>query len=123
MASVTYYDHQESLRYEGLPRESLGGIQHLTLSDAAQRAYCVSCHTPLAMRYRNRMETMWICLGSVDEASLGGEEVRQALEVQQHIFVSQKVWWCRIDGDGVPRFERFEGSFEEDVAFPKEKAG
>jgi hypothetical protein len=47
---VTFYDNKETLRYEGLPVDSIGGIAFVRFSKVGERAFCVDCHTPLAMR-------------------------------------------------------------------------
>jgi len=61
---------------------------------------------------------MGVTLGSIDEDSLS-KEVREKLRLEKHIFVSQKACWFDVKKDGLPTFERFSGTFEEDL----EKAG
>lgn len=113
-SKLILYDNKETLRYEGLPKDDIGGIQFLRLSSFAERAFCVDCHTPLGMRYRHDPETTGIPLGCVDEGTIASEEVRKGLAPARHIFWSQKVWWFE-GNDGLRRFERFPGNFEEDI--------
>ncbi|KAI7105629.1 phosphoglycerate mutase-like protein [Hortaea werneckii] len=40
--ALTLYDHQEKLRYQGLPKDDIGGIAYLRLSALGERAYCVT---------------------------------------------------------------------------------
>ena len=122
-SSTTFYDNTEKLRYEGMPKDNIGGITFLRLSDVAERAYCVSCYTPLAFRYRHKPEYLGIAMGSVDEESLGGEEVREALRLKKHIFVSQKCFWDQSTNDDLPKVDRFSGTFEEDMEASKGKHG
>lgn len=111
--AVTFFDHKESLRYEGLPKDTIGGITFLRLSNIADRAFCVDCHTPLAMRYRKDEATTHLTLGSVDETTIKDHEVRRALEPKMHIFTSQAVWWNDFAKDGLRAHERFGGDFEQ----------
>lgn len=90
---VTFYDQKESLRYEGLPKDSIGGITFLRFSKVGERAFCKDCYSPLAMRYRHDPEVIGITLGTVDEGTIRDEEVRKALKPVSHIFVSQAPWW------------------------------
>lgn len=114
--SLTYFDKQAHLRHEGLPRDNMGGIVYLRLSPVGERAFCKSCNTPLAMRYKHEPENVGVALGSIDEDSISNSSVRDMLQLDQHIFTSQKAFWVGIEKDGVPKFERFTGGFEEDMA-------
>jgi len=113
--SVTFYDNAEHLRYEGLPKDNIGGITFLRFSKVSERAFCASCHSPLAMRYKLEYDTIGLTLGSVDEESMGNEKVKEAFKLQQHIFVSQKAWWYDVEKDDLPCEDRFTGHFEEDM--------
>lgn len=114
--TVTLYDQTERLRYEGLPRDALGGLAFRRFSHVGERAYCGECWAPLAMRYRNHRETVALTLGSVDEGSAGpGELAAIQLQVQKHIFTSQTASWYKIPEDGKPRIARFTEGFEEGI--------
>ena len=113
--SVTFYDNKEHLRYEGLPKDDIGGITFLRLSAVAERAFCAACHTPLAMRYRHHPELIGVTLGTVDNESVSEQKVKDALRPTGHIFVSQKAWWVDVEKDGIPVYDRFTGDFEQDM--------
>ena len=122
--SITFYDTAEHLRYEGLPKDSIGGIQFLRLTKLGERAYCVACHTPLAMRYKHEDHVTGLALGTVDEGSfLGNEKTKEALTPQMHIFVSQKVWWVDLSKDALPAHQRFRGDFEANMTASEGKEG
>ena len=121
--SLTFYDNTENLRHEGLPKDNIGGITFIRLSEVAERAFCVSCHASLAFRYKPHPNYMGVPMGSIDESSLKGEEVKEALKLKKHIFVSQKVSWVDVTKDGLPTFERFSGTFEQDLYAANEKKG
>lgn len=110
--SVTFFDNEEHLRYEGLPKDNMGGIVFVRLSAAGERAYCGSCYSPLAMRYKNEPGVTGLTLGSVDEGSIVDSRVRSALSLKAHIFTSQKAWWFELK-DGIPVHERFSGCGKE----------
>ena len=112
--SITFYDNTEQLRYEGLPKDNMGGISFLRLSKVADRALCADCHTPLAFRYKheNEIDAIGITMGSIDVDSILSDEVKQALQLKSHIFVSQNPWWYSIN-DGLRTHERFSGDYEE----------
>jgi hypothetical protein len=114
--SVTFFDNKEQLRYEGLPKDNVGGIDFLRVSKLADRALCLDCHTPLAFRYKHHHDTdgIGITMGSIDEDSILNDEVKQAMKLQKHIFVSQNPWWYEIK-DGLPTHDRFSGRFEQDM--------
>lgn len=113
--SLTYFDQKEHLRYEGLPKDNIGGIVYLRLSKAAERAFCASCYTPLAMRYKHQPGIVAVALGSIDEDSISSSHVKKLLGLDSHIFTSQKAWWMDFAKDDLPKHERFPGSFEEDL--------
>ncbi|KAK5128951.1 hypothetical protein LTR85_000284 [Meristemomyces frigidus] len=121
--SVTFYDNREHLRYEGLPKDDFGGITFLRLSKVADRAFCASCNTPLAMRYAHEGGDFDLAIGSADEASLTSEEAKAVFKPKQHIFVSQRVWWYDIAKDGTPFYDRFPGTFEDDMKAGDSKEG
>lgn len=112
---ITFYDNIEHLRYEGLPEANFGGITYLRLSNIAERAFCVSCHTSLAMRYQQHKDITGLTLGTVDDESVTDEKVKEALKPTAHIFVSQKAWWVDVEKDGMPVHERFNGDWEQRV--------
>jgi hypothetical protein len=120
---VTFYDKKERLRYESLPKNSIGGITFLRLMPGAERAFCVDCHTQMAMRYAHDYETIGMPLGTVDEDTIKDEKVKEALMPTSHIFAIQNAWWYDIEGDGLPCRERFGGDFEEKMkAWVKENS-
>lgn len=122
--SVTFYDNMEHLRYEGLPKDDIGGITFLRLSKVGERAFCVTCHASLAMRYKHQPEDIGLTLGTVDEGSVPDAEVKEGMKVQKHIFVSQKAWWYDVKKDGIPTHERFEGKeFEQEMKAWEGKEG
>lgn len=88
-SSVKFFDHKEALQYEGLPKDNMGGIVFIRFSKVGERAYCATCNTPLAMRYKIEMDVTALALGAVDEQSLT-TEAREALRLTTHIFTSQK---------------------------------
>lgn len=120
---VIFIDHTEHLRYEGLPKDTIGGITFVNFSKAAERAFCATCYTPLAMRYRHNPEEIGLNLGCVEEASVQGEELRKALTPDMHIFTSQKAWWCDVEKDGVPCYDRFRGNYEEGMRVWEKREG
>ncbi|KAF2485682.1 Mss4-like protein [Neohortaea acidophila] len=113
--SITFYDHKESLRYIGLPQDSIGGISILRLAKMGERAFCLDCHAPLAMRYRHEEGVFHLTLGSVDDKTIKDDRVRRALEPKTHIFTSQAAWWDGSIKDGLPAHARFGGTFEQDM--------
>lgn len=121
--SVIFYDDKESLRYEGLPKDNIGGITFLRLSKVGERAFCLDCHTPLAMRYRHEDEVVHLPLGSVDESGVRDDDLKKALMPTNHIFWEQRVWWLGTIDDGLPRRARFGGDFEEEIRAWEGKEG
>ncbi|KAK4949505.1 hypothetical protein LTR10_012123 [Elasticomyces elasticus] len=111
-SSVTYYDNTEQLRYEGLPRDDIGGISFLRLSKIAERAFCADCHTPLAFRYKPLYEDTGIAMGSIDESSLHSQQMKDALKLKSHIFAKEKAGWVDIEKDGIPIYKGFSETFE-----------
>lgn len=112
--SLTYVDSQRQQRYEGLPKDDTGGIVFHRLSPVGERAFCGSCSTSLAMRYKHQPQNIGVTLGTIDEDSVASPAVKDLLQLDQHIFMSQKVSWLNIDNDGVPKYARFtSGDFEE----------
>ncbi|CAK3809886.1 hypothetical protein CB0940_02810 [Lecanosticta acicola] len=117
--SVTLFDQKEQLRYAGFPKDDIGGIMYLRFSQIGERSFCVSCYSPLAMRYKHRPDVVDLTLSSIDEDSIVGEDGKRSLRVSFHIFTSQKVSWIDIEKDGVPegrRHERFSKTFEEKLS-------
>src|ERR1700761_3193199 len=88
---VIFYDNKERLRYEGLPKDSIGGITFVRFSDIAERAFCIDCYSPLAMRYKQEYEEIGLLLATVDEKTIQDGKVKEALTPKAHIFLSQKV--------------------------------
>lgn len=120
---VTFYDKKEHLRYEGLPKDTIGGITFLRLMPGAERAFCIDCHTQMAMRYAHDYETIGMPLGTVDEETIKDDQVKEALKPKSHIFASHNPWWYDITMDGLPTRDRFGGDFEERMnAWNKQKA-
>lgn len=115
--NLTYFDNQRQQRYEGLPEDDTSGIVFHRLSTAGERAFCESCSTSLAMRYKHQPQKVGVTLGTIDEDSIASPIVKDLLKLDQHIFISQKVPWLNIDNDGVPKYARFTSSeFEENMA-------
>lgn len=110
-SSLKFFDHKEALQYEGLPKDNMGGIIFIRFSKVGERAYCATCNTPLAMRYKIEMDVTALALGAVDEDSLT-PAAREALRLTTHIFTSQKAWWLDIKDDGLIKHDRFKGDFE-----------
>lgn len=112
---VMFLDTRSASRYEGLPRDSIGGIEIVRFSKFADRAFCLSCHSQLAMRYHNSRGRIGLCLGTVDEGSVLNQGVNDAMKPKEHIFVSQKVSWYDPRKGGIPCYDRFSGNFEQDL--------
>ncbi|EMF15630.1 uncharacterized protein SEPMUDRAFT_60674 [Sphaerulina musiva SO2202] len=91
--SLTFFDTKEDRRYE-----------------VSDRAFCSSCYTPLWMRYEHKAGVVALALGAIDEGSMT-DEARDAFRLSAHIFVSQKAWWCDVERDGVPLYDRFSKDF------------
>lgn len=111
--SLTFFDTKEDRRYEGVPKENMGGggiITTLHFSKVSDRAFCSSCYTPLWMRYEHKAGVVALALGAIDEGSMTNE-ARDAFRLSAHIFVSQKAWWCDVERDGVPLYDRFSKDF------------
>jgi hypothetical protein len=119
---VIFYDNKEQLRYEGLPKDDIGGITFLRFSKAGERAFCKDCYAPLAMRYKHQPHVIGLTLGSVDETTISDAKVKEALQPEGQIFMSQNAWWFKADG-GLRQHDRFGGNFEEDMKAWKEKDG
>lgn len=115
--ALVFFDQHAGSRYEGLPKDNIEGIFYVRLlkSGAAERAFCASCYTPLAMRYMHQPDVINVVLGSVDEESIETPEIREALKLKFHIFTSQRPFWCDIDSDGLPQHKRFMRNFEGDM--------
>ena len=121
---VTFYDNKEHLRYEGLPKDDIGGITFLRFSQLGERAFCAQCHSPLAMRYKHSPDLVGPTLGTVDEDSINKNgHIKDALRPQGHIFTSQKAWWVDVERDGLPMHARFTGDFEQDMKAWQGKEG
>ena len=112
---LTFYDKRDLLRYEGLPKNSMGGITFLRLMKGAERAFCVDCNSQLAMRYMHDYETIGITLGTVDEDTIRDDKVKEALKPRSHIFATQNPWWYDIAMDDLPTRARFGGDYEEQM--------
>ena len=121
--SVTFYDKKEHLRYEGLPKDGIGGITFLRFSKDAERAFCVDCYSPLAMRYKHDYDLIGLTLGTIDEETIHDEKVKEALKPEAHIFTSQNPWWYDISEDGLRSHARFGPGFEEKIKAWEEKEG
>ncbi|KAK4505441.1 hypothetical protein PRZ48_003404 [Zasmidium cellare] len=116
-ANLTFFDNQEHSRVEGLPKDDANGIVFRRLSPIGERAFCGSCSTSLAMRYKHQPQNVGVTLGTIDEDSVANPKVKDLLQIDQHIFMGQSVSWLHIDNDGVPKYARFtSGEFEEDMA-------
>ena len=120
---VIFYDNKERLRYEGLPKDTIGGITFLRFSKVSERAFCVDCYSQLAMRYKHEYDTIGLTLATVDENTIQDEKVKKALMPVSHIFASQNPWWYDIKMDGLPTRERFGGDFEEQMKLWESKHG
>lgn len=105
-SALTLYDNAQALRYEGLPRESVGAVRILRLSEFAERAVCVDCGAGVAMRYRAREGEVGVLVGSVD-----GEV--EGLRAEKAIFVGSKPGWVEMGDFGGRRHERFPDGVEE----------
>lgn len=115
-SEITCRDTKHSTTSSGLPAKSEHGIDILSLSKFAERAFCADCHTPLGMRYKHSPDVYSMSLGSVDEEAIRDPEVKEALVPNVHIFVCQKVWWLEgIGRDDLRSCERFTGTFEDDI--------
>lgn len=113
---ITYHDGKDDVTLSSLPTDSFHGIEIFRYVKSSDRAFCVDCHTPLAMRYMHAPHAHSITLGSVDEESAKDDHVRDKLRPERHIFVTQKVPWCEgIGSDRLVQFERFSGNFEEAI--------
>lgn len=78
------------------------------LSDIATRGACRKCHSHLTMYYHGRRpDSMYILLGSIDQASIDSDEKRQSLLPIAHIFAEQRMCWYDIEKDGIDVFDRF----------------
>lgn len=111
-SSLTLYDNKEALRYEGLPKEDIGAIKFLRLSSFAERAACVDCWTPVAMRMKAREWEAGINVGSVDWVAEGN---REGIKVDKAIFVASAPAWVDVGSLGVKCCDRFDEGFEEEV--------
>ena len=120
---VMFYDNQEQLKYEGLPKDSIGGIIFLRLSKVGERAHCASCHTPLAMRYGHEPELTHLTLGTVDGHTIKDPKAKEALKPSGQIFTSQRTWWHDPEKSGLRCIERFSGTFEQDMKAWEGKQG
>lgn len=119
---LTFYDKKEKLRYEGLPKDSIGGITFLRFSKVGERAFCVDCYSPLAIRYKTDEEAIGLTLATVDEATIVNEKVKAALQPIGHIFVSQAQWWdTQVGNDGLDVHDRLTASLEESLKTWDEK--
>jgi hypothetical protein len=77
------------------------GLTPLRLSDAAERAFCKSCGSPISMAYVAERQTLGLVMGSVDPSSIEGKWPKP----RRHIFLSEKAPWVTVPDDGMPRFE------------------
>ena len=108
-----FYDTKDSLRYEGLPKDDVGGIAFLRLMPGAERAFCKDCHSELAMQYSHDPGSLGVTLGTIDEHTIRDDKIKAALKPKSHIFASQNPWWFDITMDGLPLRDRFGGDYEE----------
>lgn len=122
--SLTLYDNTSSLRYEGLPKDDIGGIEFLRLSKFAERAVCASCRAPLAMRYLVEEGSVGVVVGSVDSEGVG-EEAARGLRAEKAIFTGSAPAWVDVSALGVRSYERWGDGFQEEVVtgYGKEKEG
>lgn len=112
---VLFFDNISALKYEGLPVDSIGGIEIGRRSKEADRAFCHDCHSQLAMRYNKQQARISLCVGTIDEDSISKQEVKEGLRPTEHIFISQKCSWSQPSRDGIPCYDRFPGNFEQDL--------
>ena len=120
---ILFYDNKEHLHYEGLPKDSIGGITFLRFAKSSDRAFCVDCYSPLAMRYKHEPDVTGLTLGSVDERTIKDGKVKDVLRPAANIFTSQKAWWYDTAKDDIPYHDRFRGSFEQDIKAWEGKEG
>lgn len=114
--TIVFHDRKDDITIGSLPETSKCGIEVLARSNIAERFFCADCHTPFGMRYKHRNDAHSITLGSVDEETIRDAEVKKALEPEVHIFCTQMTWWCKgVAKDERPHFERFTGTFEDDI--------
>lgn len=114
-SSIAFSDTKKSVRYDVLPQDTTDGITFLRFQKGAERAFCADCWSPLAMRYMHDYDTVGLTLGTIDEATILDQEVREALKPRSQIFVSQQAGYCDMSKDDLPRHERFPGRYEEDM--------
>jgi hypothetical protein len=69
-------------------------------SSFAQRTYCATCSSCIAMLYDSSPDNIWITLGCIDE---GLELIPDKVHC---IFVSEKPKWAELPA-GVPCFDKF----------------
>lgn len=62
-----------------------------------ERLFCTACGSTLGAR-RESLQTLSVTLGTLDDPG--------ALPPTDHIFISRKVAWLKLD-DGLPRYEEF----------------
>ena len=109
---VLFYDKQDSLRYDGLPVDNIGGIAFKRFSKSGERAFCRDCNSMFAMRYKHYPWLTGLTLGSLDEQTFENDAVAETLKPRMQIFSSQRIWWYDVGKDGLPCFERFSDDFE-----------
>lgn len=95
----------------------------LRLSKLGERAFCRTCHSILAMRYKHQPEEVGLAMGSVTNESITDEKVKEAFKLKRHIFVSQKAEWYNPSRDGIEMWDRFSGSFEEEMRAAEGNSG
>jgi hypothetical protein len=72
-----------------------GDTAHYRSSDALERVFCKTCGTRLFSRRTN---------GSVVGVALATFDDRNAFQPSEHIWVSEKIDWVRLD-DGLPQYQ------------------
>jgi len=95
----------------------------LRLSKSGERAFCRTCHSILVMRYKHRPEEVGLAMGCVANESITDDEVKESFKLKRHIFVSQKAEWYDPSRDGIKMWDRFSGSFEEEMRAAEGNSG
>jgi hypothetical protein len=75
-------------------------LQTLKLSDVAERTFCTSCGTPIAMAYSFEADAISVTMGSVDPGSFACEPPK----IKKHMYLSEKAPWFVMPDDGAERW-------------------
>ncbi len=78
----------------------LGRLSAIESSPGKKRYFCSGCGSPIYSQFDNAMDTVYVCIGTIDDDS--------ELRPDVHIYVASKAPWYEIRDD-LPQLQEEEG--------------